>query len=274
MRYNPIAGTDEELSDYRGSIVNLQPATTYEVELTLAGSSTTASLTATTWTENFPTGDMIHVVDRDTPLAITESGTPEAYRVYDGRGATIDVRHQHDQCITIDASYVIVRGLNLKGAGAGETTRGGPIGAIQIEGGHDIVIENCDISDWGRRHPETGYGRNYDSAVFSRNSCLERLIIQRSKMHHPRWNCSPWDARFRHHTAGPQCITLFDTKGNHVIRYNECWSDLEHMYNDVIGGGSNTIYWPRGNDASSAYDHIADTWTPLPKMQNGRLAPC
>jgi hypothetical protein len=72
------------------------PATTYEVALTLASSSTTASLTATTWTEDFPIGDTIYVVDRDTPLAITESGTPKAYRFYDGRGATIDVRHQHD----------------------------------------------------------------------------------------------------------------------------------------------------------------------------------
>src|SRR4051812_34466549 len=28
MRYNPIEGTDEALTDYRGSIVHLQPATT------------------------------------------------------------------------------------------------------------------------------------------------------------------------------------------------------------------------------------------------------
>jgi hypothetical protein len=36
MRYNPINETDEDLTDYRGSIVHLQPATTYGVELTLA----------------------------------------------------------------------------------------------------------------------------------------------------------------------------------------------------------------------------------------------
>lgn len=270
MRYNPIAETDEDLRDYRGSIVNLQAATTYEVELTLAGSSTTASLTATTWSDNFPIGDTIHVVDRNTPLAITESGTPDAYRVYDGRGATIDVRHQHDQCITIDASYVIVRGLTLQGAGVGETARGRPIGAIQIDDGHDIVIENCDISDWGRRNPETGYGRNYDSAVFSHCSRLERLIIQRCKMHHPRWNCSPWDARFRYHTAGPQCITLFDTKGNHVIRYNECWSDLEHMYNDVIGGGSNGSFRGSPGPDSDIYGNfISHCWDDGLEVEGG-----
>jgi hypothetical protein len=37
MRYNPIPKTDLDLADYRGSIVHLAPATTYEVQLTLAG---------------------------------------------------------------------------------------------------------------------------------------------------------------------------------------------------------------------------------------------
>jgi len=53
MRYNPIPNTDEDLTDYRGSIVHLTPATTYEIQLTLAGSSTTTNLTATTWSEDF-----------------------------------------------------------------------------------------------------------------------------------------------------------------------------------------------------------------------------
>src|SRR5262245_47062664 len=57
MRHNPIPGTDEDLADYRGSIVQLAPATTYEVELTLGGTSTTANLTATTWAEDFPAGE-------------------------------------------------------------------------------------------------------------------------------------------------------------------------------------------------------------------------
>ena len=51
MRYNPIPDTDEDLADYRGSIVHLAPGTTYEIELTLAGTQTTAKLTATTWSE-------------------------------------------------------------------------------------------------------------------------------------------------------------------------------------------------------------------------------
>ena len=156
MRYNPIPDTDKDLTDYRGSIVHLTPATTYEVQLTLAGTSTTSDLTATTWSEVFPVGETVRVRDRDTPLKITDSGRPDAYRVYDGSDATIDVHHKHDNCITIDASYVILRGLTLKGAGAADNTSSKPIGAIVIKGGHYIIIEGCDISDWGRLNPERG----------------------------------------------------------------------------------------------------------------------
>ncbi len=77
MRYNPIPKTDEDLADYRGSIVHLVPATTYDIQLTLAGTATTANLTATTWSEDFPVGEVIRVGDRDTPLVITDSGTPQ-----------------------------------------------------------------------------------------------------------------------------------------------------------------------------------------------------
>jgi len=257
MRYNPIPGTDEDLADYRGSIVHLSPATMYEIQLTLVGTETSALLTATTWSEEFPVGETVRVSDRDAPLAITESGTPDAWRVYDGRGATIDVRHRHDSCITIDASFVIVRGFTLKGAGAADNTRGSPIGAIRIDGGHDVVVEDCDVTDWGRLNPERGFGFNMDSAILSRSESLKRLIVQRCKLHHPTFDGSTWyEPSYPTHTRGPQCISLFNTAGNHVIRYNECYSDLEHMYNDVIGGGSNGSFRGSPGPDSDIYGNL------------------
>ena len=256
MRYNPIPKTDLALADYRGSIVNLTPGTSYDVQLTLPGTSVTETLIAKTWSDEFPAGQTIRVADRDTPLAIKESGMPDAYRVYDGRGATINVGHRHDACITIDASYVIIRGLTLQSAGAAENTSRKPIGAIRIDGGHDIVIEGCDISDWGRLNPQTGFGFDYEAAILSHSTSLERLIVQRCKLHHPHCNGSAWDAKFRNHTQGPQCISLFNTAGNHVIRFNECFSDLEHMYNDVIGGGSNGSFRGSPGPDSDIYGNI------------------
>lgn len=243
MRFNPIDGTDLDLTDYRGSVVDLAPGTAYEVELELAGGGPKARLTATTWAETFPEGRTERIGDRDTPLVIKESGTPQAYRVYDGRGAVIDVKHRHNACITVQASHVILRGFTLKGAGLDQDPPRGTIGAITVEKGQDVVIEDCDVSDWGRLDPKTGFGRDYDAAIYSRGADVERLIIQRCRLHHPTHDGSNWyEPKYPTHSMGPQCITLVNTAGNHVIRFNEFFSDLEHMYNDIVGGGSNASY--------------------------------
>jgi hypothetical protein len=271
MRYNPIPNTDEDLADYRGSIVHLKPATEYEVELTLAETGTRTNLFAKTWSEEFLTGETVRVQDRAAPLVITESGTPTAWRLYDGRGATIDVRHQYDACITVNASNVILRGFTLRGAGASTNTSTKPIGAIRIDGGQNMVIEECDISDWGRLDPKTGFGVNYDSAIFSRSPTLKRLIVQRSKLHHPTYDGSTWyEPTYPTHTLGPQCITLFDTGGNHVIRYNECWSDMEHMYNDIIGGGSNGSFrGSPGHDSDNYGNLVSHCWDDGLEVEGG-----
>lgn len=257
MRYHPIAKTDEDLTDYRGSIVDLAPGTVYEVQLSLTGTNTTARVLATTWSEAFPEGPTVRVSDRAEPFAITESGTAGAYRVYDGRGATIDVRHAHDSCLTIDASYVILRGFTLKGAGQTTRTSTRPIGAILINGGHHIVIEDCDISDWGSLNPKTGFGVNLDSAIYSRAAGLKQLVVQRCRLHDPAVDGSNWsEPVYPTHSAGPQAISLFNTAGNHVIRDNECTSDLEHMYNDIIGGGSNGSFQGSPGPDSDIYGNI------------------
>ena len=257
MRYNPIEGTDEDLTDYRGSLVHLAPGTAYDIELTLAGTATTARFQATTWSEQFPAGEAVRVASSDQPLTIKQSGSATAYRVYDGRGATIDVRHQHDVCITIDASYVIVRGFTLRGAGkAGEGARGRAHGIV-ITGGQNIVIEDCDIADWGTFNVQTGFGWNMESAIFSRSATLRQLVIQRCKLHDPTFDGSNWsEPVYPTHSAGPQAISLYNTAGNHVIRYNECTSDLEHMFNDIIGGSSNGSFKGAPGPDSDVYGNI------------------
>lgn len=271
LRYHPIVRSDLDLADYRGSIVHLAPATTYEIRLELAGTETIGRLTAATWSEAFPAGKTFKVGSRAQPLKITESGTATAYRVYDGRGATIDVKHAFDQCITVNASYVVLRGFRLKGAGSAQSKLKRSIGAIEIDGGHDIVIEDCDISDWGRLDAKTGFGKDYDAAIYSRSAQLVRLIVQRSKLHDPTHDGSTWyEPRFPTHTAGPQCITLFNTGGNHVIRYNEFWSDLEHMFNDVVGGGSNgSDRGAPGPDSDLYGNYVSHCWDDGLEVEGG-----
>lgn len=269
MRYNPIPGTDEDLADYRGSIVDLTPGATYEVQLTLAGTPTTTTIREATWNDQFPVGEVVRAADGDKPLVIKESGTPAAYRVYDGKGVTIDVKHQQDACITIDASYVIVRGFTLKGAGTAGGTKA--IGAITVVGGRNIVIEECDISDWGRKNPATGFGVDCDSAVLCRKAEVSRLVIQRCRLHHPATDSNNWyEPRRPTHPQGPQAISLFNTAGNHVLRYNECESDLEHMFNDIIGGGSNgSTKGAPGPDSDVYGNYVSHCWDDGLEIEGG-----
>jgi hypothetical protein len=86
---------------------------------------------------------------------------------------------------------------------------------------------------------------------------LKRLIVQRSRLHHPTHDGSNWsEPTYPTHSMGPQCITLFNTAGNHVIRSNESYSDLEHMYNDGIGGGSNGSFQGAPGPDSDIYGNI------------------
>jgi len=232
---------DARHQEYRGSLVHLQPGTGYEVELALKGSQTRARLQTRTWSESFPVGKTIAcAADSNQTLTIAESGTPEGYTLCEPagkEGATIDVANAADHCIVVKASHVIIRGLTLKGARIH--------GILLGPGAHDVVIENCDISGWGRVDKD-GWGIDYDSAIYSRDPGVKRVIVQRNRIHHPRSNSNNWQEprprpgkRESSHPEGPQAVCLWDSEGNHVIRYNTVYSDDAHQYNDIFGAGHN-----------------------------------
>jgi hypothetical protein len=231
----------EYCGQYRGSIVNLTPGTEYEVELSLERGGARASLKVRTWDEAFPVAEKVVVPDRGETLVVDKSGSPGGYVLYTHSDAdstaTIDVGGSSTLCIKIRASYVIIRALTLKNARQS---------AILIfEGCHDVVIEDCDISGWGRI-ADDGWGLNLDSAVYSDAADLERVVIQRNRIHHPRGDSNSWrELRPREgkiepgHPEGPLAVCFRNTEGNHVIRYNTVFSDDDHRYNDILGGTSN-----------------------------------
>ncbi len=254
---------DARNRECRGSLVHLQPNTSYEIEFTLKRSGYKETITARTWNESFPVLRKITLPEEsDTPLVITESGSPDGYVLFThepGKTAAIDVKGRHDSNINIDASYVIIRGLELKNAATH---------AIEITArSHDIVIENNDISGWGGVASD-GWGEDYHSAIFASGedkSQVARLIIQRNRMHHPRSDSNAWDEyrvdREEYHPQGPQGITLWNTAGNHVIRYNEIYSDEDRKFNDCIGGGENYSETGFPNKDSDIYGNfISDCW--------------
>jgi hypothetical protein len=230
---------DPANSECRGSLVLLEPGTTYEVQIGLAGQSPSAGIAVTTWSEQYPVAQVITlpagVVTQ--PLAITQGGTASGYIVYqaDPAGTTIDVQNAYRNNVTVAAPYVIVRGLTLKGA---------QVDAIDLlNGAHDVVIEGNDISGWGRfANTNSGQGWDigvdYDAGVrCERVPTLERVVVQRNKIHDPRYGAQSWDWG---HPRGPQGMSFNFCGGNNVIRYNEVTSaDYKHFYNDGIGGSDN-----------------------------------
>jgi len=253
LEYAP--GDDE----YRGSIVGLFSGTDYEIELSLEGGAT-ETISGSTWTENLPVGQTVELpASSSEMLVIDSSGTPDGYVLYtasEGSSAVIDVDGAEENCISIDASYVIVRGLELRNAGRR---------AIRIVGeSHHVVIEENDITGWGAVDSD-GWGMNYDAAVYSNSSDIRQIVVQRNKMHHPRSDANSWD-EYRtpydtFHPIGPQAVVFFNSAGNHVIRYNEVFSDEEHRFNDGFGAGSNFSWEGFPNRDSDIYGNtISHCW--------------
>ncbi|MCL2639592.1 MAG: right-handed parallel beta-helix repeat-containing protein [Phycisphaerales bacterium] len=257
-RKNPGQKTVECKGDYRGSLVNLKPGTTYEIVLTLQGTDITTALTASTWSENFPIAQTIKCGSGAGTLEITHSGTPNGYILYDGTGSTIDTDNKYDMGININAQYVIIRGFTIKNV---------KMHGIRIEKGNNVIIENCDISKWGSEDKEKiGYGCEMHSGVYSRDRNLHGIVVQRCRIHHPTWDTNSWaedhvPGKQSRHPDGPQAITYWEPEGNNVIRYNEFWSDPKHYFNDVIGGAFNGSYrgWP-GRDSDIYCNYIANCW--------------
>lgn len=246
---NPNSGLRYDKADYRGSIVNLTPNTTYDIRLTLETLGVTTSFQATTWEEEYPIGDTITPTSDTTELEIYDSGTPEGYILYDGTGVTIDIQDESQQCISLhDVEYVIIRGFTL--------TNGGRHG-LRLFGCKNIIIENCDISDWGEEDVSgTGFGVGYQSGIYASSAngdAASSCTIQRNKIHHPKWDTNSWaelhdpnenpDNPSNYHPDGPQAISFsFCDTGNNVIRYNEIWSDEDHYFNDILGFAPNASY--------------------------------
>ncbi|MEP0173982.1 MAG: hypothetical protein ABJH28_01320 [Paraglaciecola sp.] len=252
-------GGDYGDPEYRGSLVNLTSNTEYEIKLSLeSGESSTTVVT--TWSDEFPIAKTIEmpITSSDT-LEITESGTPDGYILYTapaGKTSTLNAKGVLDHNITINASYIIIKGLVLKNAS---------MHAIRLyENAHDVVIDSNKISRWGRVD-EDGWGVNADSAIFSNKATVEKIIIQNNNIFEPNADTNNWleyrESLKTYHPNGPQAITFSETAGNHVIRYNNIYSGPNRYFNDCIGGGVNYSFSGSPNKDSDIYgNYISNCW--------------
>jgi hypothetical protein len=241
--------------EYRGSVVGLTPGTSYDVELRLGGSGRAVTLTRSTWSERLPVARTVSVPGSTRPLRITEGGGPGGYVVYTPTPGSSGIRVSTNElnAVSVEASYVIVRGFEL---------RGGRDGLHVVAGQHDVVIEENDISGWGRIAPDAGkrpdgtpyaaggarfWGDDRDAAVACDGGpgaeSIDRVIVQGNRLHDPATGSNSWSEPRPQspdgHPLGPQAIDAADCGANWVIRRNDIYSAAEHYFNDAVGGAAN-----------------------------------
>ena len=240
---------DQRSSQFRGSIVGLLTDTRYDIRLTNSGKSLTIG--AKTRSTELPVGETTFVDGgvADIEFHVTENGTPDAWHLVtpaDGAKTTIDPENFRDHNIVVEANYVIIRGFELKNAARH---------AILLRAGvHDVVIEDCRITYWGRGGGPRSFGNTggSDSGIYAEKG-TGGIIVQNNLIEHPRGASNDWDTG---HPNGPQGISLINSLGGNIIRYNTLRSTEDHGFNDGIGGGSNYSNAGSPNRDSDIYGNI------------------
>ncbi|MBM3747401.1 MAG: right-handed parallel beta-helix repeat-containing protein [Acidobacteria bacterium] len=240
---------DQRARQYRGSLVGLKPDTLYDISLRPGGER--VDFQARTRSEELPIGETTYLEGgtTDKALYIREGGSEKGWHLVTpapGTKFVSDVFNFSDYNLVVEAGYVILRGLELKNAG---------IHGVLIRGGvQQVVIEDCHITGWGRAGGARVWGvvHGSDSGIFAENDA-GHLVIQRNLIEYPRGGSNDWESG---HPSGPQAVTLIDSRGGNVIRYNTIRSTEDHGFNDGIGGGSNYSFKGSPNRDSDIHGNI------------------
>jgi VCBS repeat protein len=254
---------DPATNECRGSIVALDAGTAYQAELSLPGQSPARVLDFTTWSNGKPVAQRIVVPGGSGTLNVTQGGSASGYVVYEGApGAVLDAANGVPYNVTVNASYVIVRGFTLRGAQQD---------AIRISpNATDVIVEDNDISGWGRQRAGI-YGVEQDSGVHavcpSASSAFTRVTVQRNRIHDPRYTANSWSTG---HPEGPQAVTFNQCGGNNVIRHNEMYSASGRYFNDIIGGSDNASTTGFPNADSDIYgNRLQHAWDDAIEAEGG-----
>lgn len=263
--YYDTVSEPEMTGQYRGSIVNLRPGTTYEVRVrrTKDNSWTRLQPAVTTWRATsdpaFPVRTTIVLPPELDYLETSEAGDETGWVVYDGgpNGTVIDGGGARQDCVAIRHGKVVLRGVTVRNCthtGICINRSAAPNCATAGSGfaPSDVVIENVDISRFGQ--PETSdaflatcghlageIGRGI--GIHIRNPDTERVVVQHSRIRAPLVRSLHWrECTFRNgHPHGPFAIHVNkpatgNWRGNHVFRFNTIESAPDWPFEDLING--------------------------------------
>lgn len=246
--YKPYKDTNADVSQFRGSIVNLKSNTEYQVkaeELDESGNViNSCEKTVVTQNENPPISQTINLSDiyNGGSLLITDlNGSEDGWIKIVGSDELPIVADGNirDAVLFDNSSYIIFENVTVKG--------GAKNGINMTESCNNIRIVNCDISNWGRKglfcenegvYRIDGDTPNWDAAI--RLLYVNSVTVERCYIHDPRGTTNFWDgdSYTSVHPCGMCGIYARDCDGT-VIRYNDFVGNDEHMFNDAIESAGN-----------------------------------
>lgn len=261
---------DKRNGEYRGSLVGLRADTRYQIELRTERER--QSFAVRTRSEKPVIGRTYYLVGGtyDAALLVRHGGRPGMYALYcptPGEDVVIDVKDQHEYGVEIAASHVIVRGLTIRNAHQD---------GVRINGVHDVWVEDCDISGWGRADRiNPVFGRATDAGIRCKVPNGRGFVIQRNRIHHPRLGANNWlqelhPGRGNYHPSGPVGIIWGENQGRHIVRHNSVFSDDEHAFGDGIGGWNNFSRqgFP-GADSDVYGNRVSHCWDDALEIEGG-----
>jgi hypothetical protein len=234
--YPPVYVTEDGM--YRGSIVDLDEDTPYELRITAANGDVLAQQEFRTWSSRIPVSGTI-ILDDETftgQLNIQESGSPKGWiKITAKKGFVLRNDREGPLIELYKARYVLLEDLVL---------RGGLKEAVSIIRCENVRVVNCDIAGWGRigtqrfdrdgkYYTEDGRAINWDSAILVSKSV--GTVIERCYIHDPVSTANSW---YYSHPAGPQAVGM-DKSRSTVLRYNDFIGSDEHRWNDAVEGAGN-----------------------------------
>jgi hypothetical protein len=238
--------------EFRGSIVNLEERTIYEVKAEITENETlidTLTASFTTWSSDVPIAQTIPVsqlYNGGQLLIQGMQGSEDGWIKIIGDGTVIDAGTAYDTALQISNSkYLILEKMNV---------RGGRINGISIDQSESVRVINSEVSGWGRTGEfdpnrglyvdESGVPINYDSGIKVWNS--SKVVIERNYLHDPRGQTNSWDGPTWTdvHPNGPNAMYVRGGSGygQIVVRYNDFIGSEDHRWNDAVEGGSNGSY--------------------------------
>ncbi len=229
-----------DVSEYRGSILELDEGTDYEVRVRDSG-GVLAGGAFRTWTSDVPIARTI-VIDsakEKFPIVVSDRGSLDGWIRYTAKGVLRN-GGSGDHFLVTNAAYVVFDDMEITGGENGDV--------FNLADSHDVRCRNLNIHDWGQKgvasYTDRDLGRIVrrpglwavnDHAFFvgrgMRNTVIERCWVHDQNSRSVSWYYS--------HPYGQCAVVMAMPDGSTVLRWNDFIGSDDHRWNDAVGGRGN-----------------------------------